>query len=92
MRHPHIPRPSVAARLRSERGVSLIFALVGLAALTILGLGLTSVGMMATKMTTNERDTPGRTRARRRRAVPREEADALLRVAVGEHDAVSRQR
>ena len=57
MTHPRIPRPSLAARLRSERGVSLIFALVGLAALTILGLGLTSVGMMATKMTTNERDT-----------------------------------
>jgi hypothetical protein len=42
---------------RSERGAALIFALLGLATLTILGLGLTSLGMMAMRMTSNERDT-----------------------------------
>ena len=48
------PQPS---RRDPERGASLIFALLGLAVLTILGLGLTSIGMVATKTTTNERDT-----------------------------------
>jgi hypothetical protein len=41
----------------SERGAALVFALFGLATLTILGLGLTSLGIMATRMTSNERDT-----------------------------------
>jgi hypothetical protein len=40
-----------------ERGAALIFALLGLCTLTILGLGLTGLGMMATRMTSNERDT-----------------------------------
>jgi hypothetical protein len=50
-------RSCPAARLRSERGASLIFALLGLVTLTILGMGLTSLGMMATTMAGNERDT-----------------------------------
>jgi hypothetical protein len=41
----------------SERGAALIFALLGLCTLTVLGLGLTGLGMMATRMTSNERDT-----------------------------------
>jgi hypothetical protein len=45
------------ARRQSERGAALVFALLGLATLTILGLGLTSVGMLGTKMTVAERDT-----------------------------------
>lgn len=54
--------PSHAARLGSEylgseRGASLIFALLGLVTLTILGMGLTSLGMLATTMANNERDT-----------------------------------
>jgi hypothetical protein len=52
----HLP-PRRTARLRSERGASLIFALFGLVTLTILGMGLTSLGMMATTMASNERDT-----------------------------------
>jgi hypothetical protein len=51
------PPDAVDARRQSERGAALIFALFGLATLTVLGLGLTSIGMMATKMTSNERDT-----------------------------------
>jgi len=51
------PYDAVDARRQSERGAALIFALFGLATLTVLGLGLTSIGMMATKMTSNERDT-----------------------------------
>jgi hypothetical protein len=53
----HLPRPSHTSRLRSERGASLIFALLGLVTLTILGMGLTSLGMTATTMANNERDT-----------------------------------
>ncbi len=52
-----LPRTCKAARLRSERGAALIFALLGLVTLTILGMGLTSLGMMATTMAGNERDT-----------------------------------
>ena len=51
------PHDAVDARRPSERGAALVFALFGLATLTVLGLGLTSMGMMATKMTSNERDT-----------------------------------
>jgi hypothetical protein len=51
------PLDAVDARRPSERGAALVFALFGLATLTVLGLGLTSMGMMATKMTSNERDT-----------------------------------
>ena len=51
------PHDVVDARRPSERGAALVFALFGLATLTVLGLGLTSMGMMATKMTSNERDT-----------------------------------
>jgi hypothetical protein len=51
------PRTCTAARPRSERGAALIFALLGLVTLTILGMGLTSLGMMATTMAGNERDT-----------------------------------
>jgi hypothetical protein len=51
------PHDSVASRRPSERGAALIFALFGLATLTVLGLGLTSMGITATKMTSNERDT-----------------------------------
>jgi hypothetical protein len=49
--------PAVPAGRPSEQGAALIFALFGLCTLTILGLGLTSLGMMATRMTSNERDT-----------------------------------
>jgi PilX N-terminal len=51
------PHDAVDPRPPSERGAALVFALFGLATLTVLGLGLTSMGMMATKMTSNERDT-----------------------------------
>jgi hypothetical protein len=51
------PQQTTDVRREGERGASLIFALFGLATLTILGLGLTSLGIVATKMTTNERDT-----------------------------------
>ena len=45
------------SRPRSERGAALIFALLGLVTLTVLGMGLTSLGMMAATMASNERDT-----------------------------------
>jgi hypothetical protein len=51
------PQQTTDVRREGERGASLIFALFGLSTLTILGLGLTSVGIIATRMTTNERDT-----------------------------------
>jgi hypothetical protein len=52
-----LPRTCHAARLRAERGAALIFALLGLVTLSLLGMGLTSLGMMATTMASNERDT-----------------------------------
>jgi hypothetical protein len=51
------PQDAASPRRRSQRGAALVFALFGLAVMTILGVGLTSLGMMATKMTSNERDT-----------------------------------
>ena len=51
------PQRLARARRNPERGAALIFALLGLCTLTILGLGLTGLGMMATRMTSNERDT-----------------------------------
>lgn len=52
-----ILQETAAPRDRSDRGAALVFALIGLATITILGVGLTSLGMMGTKMTSNERDT-----------------------------------
>ncbi len=45
---------AVDARRPSERGAALVFALFGLATLTSWVWGLTSIGMSATKMTSNE--------------------------------------
>jgi hypothetical protein len=52
-----LPQESARPGRASERGAALIFALLGLCTLTILGLGLTGLGMMANRMTSNERDT-----------------------------------
>jgi hypothetical protein len=43
--------------LASETGAALVFALLGLLALTVLGLSLTGLGIAATTATVNERDT-----------------------------------
>src|SRR5215207_7777881 len=52
---PAVTNPPAAGA--SERGAALVFALLGLATLTILGVGLTSLSIVGTKMTVNERDT-----------------------------------
>jgi hypothetical protein len=54
MTTPTVREP--ASRHR-ERGAALVFALLGLATLTILGLGFTSIGMLGATMTRNEKDT-----------------------------------
>ena len=48
--------PRVDSTARNDEGVSLIVALFGVVLLTILGVGLTSLGTMATVSTVNERD------------------------------------
>jgi hypothetical protein len=48
--------PRVDSGARNDEGVSLIVALFGVVLLTILGVGLTSLGTMATVSTVNERD------------------------------------
>jgi hypothetical protein len=39
---------------RSDRGAALVFAILGLVVLTILGVGLTGIGMVAMNVTNNE--------------------------------------
>jgi len=48
---------SSARRRAHDEGAALIFALLGLAALTALGIGITTVGIVATTVTVNERET-----------------------------------
>jgi hypothetical protein len=49
-------RTQIDPRPRNDEGVSLIVALFGIVLLTVLGVGLTSLGTMATVSTVNERD------------------------------------
>ena len=44
-------------RVSDDRGVTLIFAVFGLLALTVLGLGLVTLSLSAMNATANERDT-----------------------------------
>lgn len=45
--------------IRNERGVALVMVLIMLSVMTIIGLGVTSMGMVATTVTVNARETAG---------------------------------
>jgi hypothetical protein len=45
--------------LRDEQGVALVFMLIMLSVMTMLGLGITGVGMVATTVTVNSSETAG---------------------------------
>lgn len=46
-------------RLKSEQGIALVFVLIMLSVMTMIGLGITSVGMVATTVTVNAGETAG---------------------------------
>lgn len=46
-------------RLREESGVALVFVLIMLSVMTMIGLGITGIGIMATTVTMNARETAG---------------------------------
>lgn len=46
-------------RLRGEQGVALIFVLIMLGVMTMIGLGITGLGMVATTVTVNAGETAG---------------------------------
>lgn len=46
-------------RLRGEQGVALVFVLIMLSVMTMIGLGITGIGMVATTVTVNAGETAG---------------------------------
>jgi hypothetical protein len=46
-------------RLHSERGIALVFVLIMLSVMTMIGLGITGIGMVATTVTMNAGETAG---------------------------------
>ena len=49
--------PLASVRRTADEGVTLVFVLLSLTSLTVLGMGLTALGMSATTAAVNERDT-----------------------------------
>lgn len=47
------------ARLAAEQGVALVFVLIMLSVMTMIGLGITGIGMVATTVTANSGETAG---------------------------------
>jgi predicted outer membrane repeat protein len=50
------PRPRRCARMRENRGTAMIFTVLALGVLTVLGFGITSLGVVALHTSTNERE------------------------------------